>query len=163
MSKWPDFELPLTRVSKLTWFCAHLSACSGYGWTLWPESGQPPQGDSAAWQGPGVCQAASLWALGLLPLVPSSGLRFSCLPSAWRLVVLTLPRDCLRCQIRGWPTSGLSYPARCFITVKGWPGGQPPPITELESGGSWGAVGVGMSPAASPGLGSHGPLPSDLS
>lgn len=135
---------------------------SGYGWTLWPESGQPLQGESAAWQGPGVCRVVSLWALGL----PSAGslLRLVVpLPSLlpWRLVVLTLPRDCLCCQRRSWPMSILFFPARCFVTIKGWPGGQPPPITELVPGCSWGVVGGGYEP--SPGLGSCGPLPSDLS
>lgn len=61
------------------------------------------------------------WAF--LPPVPSSGLWFTYLPSAWRLVVLTLLHRCLRCGIWSWPRSVLSYPTGWFVTIIGWPGG----------------------------------------
>lgn len=144
MSKWPDFELPLTRVSKLTWFWAHLSTPAA---AMTGPSGLNQdslcRGNLLPGRAPGSAELSRSGRWAFLPLVPSSGLWFPYFPSAWRLVVLTLPRDCLRCQRRSWPTSILSFPARCFVTIKGWPGGQPPPTTELVPGCSWSIVGGG--------------------
>jgi hypothetical protein len=113
MRKWPDFELPLTRVSKLHWSsCAHLSP-SAVALDGLPglSQGSRNRRGPAAWQGLGG--SARLPALGSGPSFYWFRLQTPGSPSsAWSLVGLVLAAPSLPSLLGvglTWPS--MSFPA----------------------------------------------------
>lgn len=159
MWKWPDFELPLTRVSKLPWFShAGQSAFPVALQTLWPRPWQ------VGTRRKGLSSLPLLWALGFrfpLDCCSGSGISSLCLEACgpdWLLPLRPLRPPCPRPlpaplgMVWARPSAWISllplWGASATIRVKpsDRPGGQlSAPLAECPLGPA--PVGVGLSPA----------------